>query len=151
MSSSKYTSTSQADPGDRRCGRFVVPGATISCEMAGLSQRRKALSSGERSPVVDLSKAGISFLTDSPPKLNRVSVLFSYSEVKEAMRLEGTVIYIVPRGAGLSYRYRVGVEFSPFSGKKGQNSLESLGRLDKLEKTFGHQEIQEPSLESPGQ
>jgi hypothetical protein len=71
--------------------------------------------------------------------------------VEEAIRLEGTVVYLVPRGAGIGYRYRVAVEFSPFSGMKGHNSLESLGRLDKLAKTFGHQDIQEPSLESPGQ
>jgi hypothetical protein len=151
MSGLKYTITNQGNPGDRRCARFAVPGATVSCEAAGLGRRRKTLSSEERSPVADMSTGGISFLTNSPPKLNRATLLLTYSEAEEAIRLEGTVVYVVPRGAGLSYRYRVGFEFSPFSGKKGHNSLESLGRLNRLEKIFGHQDTQEPSLESPGQ
>ena len=150
MDSSKYIAITQSNVGDRRCARFVVPGATVSLEMGGLGQRRKDLSSKERSPVVDLSKGGMSFLTDSPPRLSRVVLLLAYSEEEDPIRLEGRIVYFMPRGAGLSYRYRVGVEFIPFTRRRGHNSLESLGRLERLEMTFGHKDVQEPPPESPG-
>ena len=121
---------------DRKCGRFVVPGATISCKDRGF-WHWKGFAPEERSPVVNISRTGLAFLTDSPPKTNRVILLFSFSEKEEPISLEGRVVYSLPRGNGLAYRYRVGVEFSPFSARKGHNSLVSLGVLEYLEKTHG--------------
>jgi hypothetical protein len=137
MNNSEYGESGQgcSNP-DRKYGRFVVPGATISYKERSF-WHRKGLASEERSPVVNISRKGLAFLTDIPPKTNRVTLLFSYSEKEEPISFEGRVVYSVPRGSGLDYRYRVGVEFSPFSARKGHNSLLSLGVLNSLEKTHG--------------
>jgi hypothetical protein len=137
MNNSEYGVSRQGGSNpDRKCARFVVPGATLSCKERG-SWHRTGLASEEKSPVVSISRKGLAFLTDSPPKTSRVTLLFSYSEKEEAISLEGRVIYSLPCGTELAYRYRVGVAFSPFSERKGHNSLVSLGVLDHLEKTHG--------------
>ncbi|MBZ5498252.1 MAG: PilZ domain-containing protein [Acidobacteriia bacterium] len=128
----------EADIGGRGFVRFIVPGATVSYRSGGFWQRRMDTPSEQRFPAVNISKGGIGFLTDTPPKSIRVSLLLRYSEKDEPIQLEGKVVYAVARGPALSYRYRVGVEFNPFSAKKGDNSLESLRMLDRLEKTYGH-------------
>lgn len=122
------------DARDRKSARFSVPGATISFDQGFLGHRRQFAS--ERSPVLDLSKGGISFLTNRPPKSTRVSLLLSYSENEEPIRLEGRIVYFVTRGTRFSHRFRVGVAFAPFSPRKGHNSPETLNLLDKLEKTY---------------
>jgi hypothetical protein len=120
----------------RKSIRFRVPGATVMIgqETSGHGAKR---SLPERSPVVDLSKSGVSFLTDTVPKLSRISILLIYSDEEDPLPLEGRVVYFVPRGSGLSYRYRVGVEFFPFSIKKGHNTIESLCRLERLASLYG--------------
>jgi hypothetical protein len=135
MDNSKDRETGKGcgDP-DRKTGRFVVPGATVLYKERSF-WRRKVTASEERSPVVNISRTGLAFLTDIPPKTNRVTLLLSYPEKEEPTSFEGRVIYSVPRASGLDYRYRVGVQFSPFSARRGHNSKVSLGVLDYLEKT----------------
>ena len=119
---------------ERKAGRFVVPGATLSYRERGF-WHRKHPASEERSPVVSISRKGLAFLTDSPPKANRVTLFLSFAENEAPLCLEGKIVYSLPRGTGLAYR--VGVAFSPFSARKGHNSLVSLGVLDYLEKIHG--------------
>lgn len=125
---------------DRRFARFAIPGATVSYKSSGFWQRRKNLALEEKSPVVDIGKGGISFLTDRPPRARRIILLFNYSNTEDALLLEGSVVYHAPRSNRIGLRYRVGVEFLPFSAKPGDNSLEALGVLDKLERTYCPQE-----------
>jgi len=137
MNNAEHRETGQgcSNP-DRKYGRFVIPGATISYRERSF-WRRESLASEERSPVINISRTGLAFLTDLPPKTNRVTLLLSYSEKEEPISFEGRVVYSVPRASGLDYRFRVGVKFSPFSARRGHNSPASLGVLDYLEKTHG--------------
>lgn len=134
--------------GDRGCARFVVPGATVCCRWTRFWRLGKTPSSGERFPVVDISTTGMSFLTDNPPRSSRVMLLLNYSEHDGAIHLKGRVVYVVPRGGGLSYHYRVGVTFNPFSPRKADNSLEALSMLKKLERTYGLEATLHPPPES---
>jgi hypothetical protein len=120
----------------RKSARFRIPGATVIIGQESSAQAAKN-PLPERSPVEDLSKGGISFLTDKVPKLSRISLLLAYSDEEDPIPLEGRVVYFVPRGARLSYRYRVGVEFIPFSYKKGYNTLDSLNQLERLASLYG--------------
>jgi hypothetical protein len=119
----------------RKAVRFSIPGATVELEdaAAGRMARHQGL---ERSPVVDLSRGGLSFLTNIPPKQGRVLLGLVYSEEEEPILLQGRIVYSMPRGTPLSYRYRIGVEFAPFSHHKWHNSLEALCRLEKLEALY---------------
>lgn len=119
---------------DRESARFVVPGATVSCKTSGFWHLRNDFASEERLPVADISRHGMSFLTDNLPKSSRISLLLKYSDREDVICLKGRVVCSLPRGNGHSYRYRVGVRFDPFSTKKGDNPVEALRILEKLEK-----------------
>jgi len=120
----------------RKVSRFTIPGATISFEKstAGYCGSDSLF---ERSPVVEISRKGVSFLTNNPPRLSGISLILTYAEDASPLRLEGRVVYFVSRGAGLSPRFRVGVEFAPFSTGHGHNSLDTLIQLQRLEKIYG--------------
>jgi len=126
----------------RRFARFTIPGAAVSYKGTGFWQRRKDLALEEKSPVVDIGKGGMSFLTDRPPRTRRIILLFNYSDTEDALLLEGRVVYYAPRSSRIGLRYRVGVEFVPFSEKPGDNSLKALEVLDNLEKTYCPQETE---------
>jgi hypothetical protein len=128
------------DSSDRRFARVVIPGATVSFKSRGFWQRRKNLALLEKSPVVDIGKGGMAFLTDKLPRGRRVTLLVNYSGPEDALLLEGIVIYHAPRSSRIGLRYRVGVEFLPFSSMPGDNSLEALGVIENLEKTYGPQD-----------
>ncbi len=121
---------------ERMFARFAIPGATVSFKSIGFWQWRKNRALEEKSPVVDIGKGGMAFLTDRPPRARRIILLLDYSNREDALLLEGTVVYHAPRSDRIGLRYRVGVEFLPFSAKPGDNSLEALGVLDKLERTY---------------
>jgi hypothetical protein len=119
----------------RKAVRFNIPGATV--EVAGVASAHAVPNqSAERCPVLDLSRGGLAFLTNAPLRQSRISLALVYSDEEEPIALEGRIVYAVPRGAQLSYRFRVGVEFAPFSHHKGHNSLQALSRLEKLEALY---------------
>ena len=119
----------------RKCERFIIPGSTISYKVHGLLQRHQSFSDNLH-PVCDISKGGLSFLTDTPLKEEKeVSILLHVSEKEDPVQLEGKIVYVM-LNTGVSYRYRIGVRFKPFGNREGLNSLECLNRLDELEKTF---------------
>jgi Tfp pilus assembly protein PilZ len=120
----------------RACNRFVVPGSAVAYKVHGLFTRTQPFTDSLY-PVTDLSKGGLSFLTDNPLKENKeVSILLHISEKESPVQLEGKIAYVGINPAG-SYRYRVGLKFLPFGTKDGFNPLENLKRLEDLEKTFG--------------
>lgn len=121
---------------DRECARFIVPGATISCKRSGFWHLWNDYAPEERLPVVDISKHGISFLTDNPPRWSRVSLILRYSDCEKVICLEGRVVYSLPRSIGHSYRYRVGVCFDSFSTNKNDNPLGCLKILEELGKGY---------------
>ena len=133
---------------ERKCARFIVPNATIAYEHSHFGRTNgKSAAQDEVSPVVDISTAGIAFLTNHTPKLGGISLHLVCSEDREPIPLNGVVAYFVVRDAGLDYRYRVGVEFQAFSERKGQNSVYARGRLERLEQLFRFSR-ETPRLES---
>jgi hypothetical protein len=127
---------SGVSPHSRTCARFSIPGATVSLRMKRFGLEKPAEDTQERLPLIDISRGGLSFLTDSPPRRSHISIMVRYSDTEDPIPLEGNVSYSLVRGAGLSYRYRVGVEFIPFSPRRGHNTIESLTRLERLEATY---------------
>ena len=119
----------------RKCVRFAVPGATVSYQILRFPFRLFT-SAEEGCPVFDLSKGGVALLTNRRlPSGRKISLLISISEGAEPMVLRGRIIH-VGISQGVSYRYRVGVQFDAFGLGKGDNAPEVLKMLDGLEKTF---------------
>ena len=120
----------------RTCQRFVIPGATVVVQVRGFLQSQKSVPD-DVYPVVDLSKGGICFFSDWAPKEDKeVTLLLNVLEHGGTLPLEGKVIY-VSVNKGISYPYRVGVQFKPFGSGEGFNPLERLDKLEELEKTYG--------------
>jgi Tfp pilus assembly protein PilZ len=118
--------------GRREYNRFIIPGATISWKLVGQESFPD-----RTSPLSDISKGGLSLLTNDPPSVGSdVSLLISVPQKAETFELLGKVIYSVARGPRLTYKYRVGVALQPFDQPEG-NSLQSLTQLEALEKIFG--------------
>lgn len=117
----------------RACRRFTVQGATISYKVLGFFRRDRPFSDAAY-PVADLSKGGLSFLTDKPLREGtRVTLLLHLPGEKAPLNIEGSVVHAIP-GSGMSYKYRIGIRFSPFGSGKGNNSPEALKKLDEIEK-----------------
>ena len=119
----------------RTCERFVIPGSTIAYTLHGFFKKHQPFPD-KFYPVTDLSKGGISFLSDIPLRENKeLSVLLNISEKDSPLQLEGKIAYI-GLNSGVSYRYRIGIQFKPFGTKEGLNSLDNLKQLEELEKTY---------------
>ena len=119
----------------RRCERFVIPGSTIAYKLHGFFTKQRAFPD-KLYPVTDLSKGGLSFLSDMPLRENKeLSILFNIPEKDSLLQLEAKIAYI-GLNSGSSYRYRVGIQFKPFGTKESLNSLDNLNRLEELEKTY---------------
>lgn len=117
----------------RKCARFSVQGATVSYRTLSFWLHFLA-PSDESCPVIDLSKGGLSFLTNRPPwKGKDISLLLHCADWKDPLSLKGKVVH-VGISPGKSYTYRIGAEFKPFDGEERGNPLESLEKLDALEK-----------------
>ena len=120
----------------RACRRFVILGATVVVQVRGLLESQKPVPD-DVYPVVDLSKGGICFFSDRAPKEDKeVTLLLNFSEHGGPLLLEGKVIYISVN-KGISYQYRVGVQFKPFGNRDGYNPVDRLTKLEELEKTYG--------------
>jgi len=118
-------------PERRACERFVVPWATASYKVEGL------ISSGHFTedlfPVVDISLGGLRLLTDNLLKVEaRVTLKIFIPGDASALDLKGKVNWVAPHPER-SYKYQVGIQFAPYSEKKGENSLEVFKRLKALE------------------
>jgi len=120
----------------RACERFVIPGSAITYKIQSLFTRNQPFTDS-LFPVTDLSKGGLSFLSDNPLKENKnISLLLHISEKESPLQLEGKTAYVGINPTG-TYRYRIGVKFKPFGTKEGFNPLENLKRLEDLEKAYG--------------
>jgi AraC-like DNA-binding protein len=118
----------------RACLRFVVPGATICYLVHGSKTRRGVFSAP--CPVVNLSKSGLAFLTDHPPRAGRrVSLHLRSPATGTELSLEGTVVY-ARISSQTSYRYRAGITFRPFADKVGCNTRDALMLIVGLEQAF---------------
>jgi hypothetical protein len=61
----------------------------------------------------------------------------SYSAADAALTLQGRVVYFYPLLRNqTSYCFRIGIQFMPFTGKKGCNAPDTLGVIMQLEKKY---------------
>ena len=128
----------------RTCIRFEIPGATISYKL-----KRPLLSKAsfeeEFCPTIDLSRGGLRFLTQEEMK-NGTQIMLKISIPGERIPLElhGLVRWVAPQ-VGMSYKYQIGVQFSPYGEKKGQNYPGSLVKIIALEQKFSPSDQNERS------
>jgi hypothetical protein len=114
--------------------RLVIPRATVRYGIPGFWNRKIKYSNS--CPLVDLSRDGLALLTDHALSANkRISTLLKFPGEEELVQVEGRIVYSVATGIA-GYRYRIGVQFLPFSGQKGCNTLASLGFLINIEKAY---------------
>jgi hypothetical protein len=118
----------------QRRPRFVIPRTTVKYQTHNFWTRKPGFSNP--CPLVDLSRAGLAFLTDYAPKLGMwVSMCLKFPEREDILRVEGHVVYVVATGIA-GYRYRVGIKFWPFANRGYCNALKALDVLVGFEKTF---------------
>jgi Tfp pilus assembly protein PilZ len=119
--------------GRRAHDRFTVPGAVVS--WAPIWQKSIIT---ETSPLSDISRGGLSLLTNGPTAVGSEITLRLFLPGKTgSFDLLGKVIYCNPRGPSLTYGYRIGVELMPFTQTVGYNSLQTLNTIEALERTYG--------------
>lgn len=122
-------------PTQRACDRFRVPGAIAGYRVLTSRGPRKGFDE-ETCPVLDLSRGGLCFWTQSPLEVDQ-KVYLEISAPGEAspLGLFGAVRWIRPN-PGQAYKCQVGVQFNPYGDKKGQNSPAALIRLTALEECY---------------
>jgi hypothetical protein len=119
--------------GRRAYSRFIIPGAAIFWKTVG----QKSFSD-QNSPLSDISRGGLSFLTNDPPSVeSEVALSILLPKTKEKVELFGKVKYSTLRGPRLTYTHRVGVELWPFDNSDNCNSLQTLQQIEALEKEYG--------------
>jgi hypothetical protein len=119
--------------GRRTFGRFTIPGAVVSCMWNGQESSPDA-----RWPLSDVSRAGLSFLTNAPPDVGSdVSLRVFLPQDNEALELSGIVVYCIQRGPRLTYRYRVGIESETLRQFQGENPPQLLKKIEASERKYG--------------
>lgn len=130
----------------RACGRFRIPGATVRTKMKRTLFRKEAYAP-DVSPLVDMSRGGIRFLTtiklalDSP-----VTVKVSIPGEEEPLVLFGYVRWFAPN-PDQTYKYQFGVQLVPYGDREGFNPPETLERIIALEQSKAV-EREDPDLEA---
>jgi Tfp pilus assembly protein PilZ len=128
--------------GRRSHDRFSVPGTTVAWSYAD-----RESSHDETSPLSDLSEFGLAFLTNHPPEVEAdVHLMVNLPKHPEQIVLHGRTIYVIPRGPGLTYEYRVGVQLRPFADNEGDNSPQVLEVIQELEQMYGKR-LEEQDIE----
>jgi hypothetical protein len=115
----------------RAHARFAVPGATVRIEGVDSRSEQPEAVFSEGFPVLELSLGGMSFL-DLNQNLEFILIL---PEAGGSIRLGGRVAYCVTRRTGRDYCFRIGVQFADFGAGEGENTLEALAALEKLEES----------------
>jgi hypothetical protein len=111
----------------RTCKRFEVPGATISYEFKEYSE--------ESSPLGDMSRGGVKFLSKNPLGINAdITLKISVPGERIPLILHGKIRWIsFIENKNL---YQVGVIFNPYGEKEGHNYPGNLVKIISLEHKF---------------
>jgi hypothetical protein len=119
--------------GRRAFKRFSIPGAVVFW-IQGCQEPLPE--SG--SPLSDISRGGLSFLSNEPPAIgSEISLRIVLPQNQETLELSGHVIYALLRGPRLTYRYRIGVDLKSFEPSQGGNSPDVLKTIEALERKYG--------------
>jgi Tfp pilus assembly protein PilZ len=96
--------------GQRAFVRFTVPGAAVSWMPQG-----QTTFSETSMPLSDISRGGLAFLANDPPEIESDIFLHIFlPQTQETLELIGRVVYSMPRGPGLIYKYRIGIQLKSF-------------------------------------
>jgi len=119
----------------RTCIRFEIPGSTVSYKLKKPLLSKTSYSE-EFCPAIDLSRGGLRFLSQEEMKIGTPIMLkISIPGERIPLELHGLVRWLAPQ-MGMSYKYQIGVQFSPYGEKKGQNYPGSLVKIIALEQKF---------------
>jgi len=121
---------------DRRVHkRISIPGATVTYK-EGKFYFSKEIYIEEFLPVVEISRGGIRFLCRKLfTNAQKISLKISIPEEELPLLLVGRVRW-TSSAATMSYKYQIGIQFSPYGKRKGQNDPYILKRIITLEKKF---------------
>jgi hypothetical protein len=115
----------------RTCKRFEVPGATISYEFKEYSE--------EFSPLGDMSRGGVKFLSKNPLGINDdITLKISVPGERIPLTLHGKIRWI--SFIESKNLYQVGVIFNPYGEKEGHNYPGNLVKIISLEQKFATKE-----------
>ena len=121
---------------DRRAHkRISIPGATLTYK-EGKFFFSKEIYVEEFLPVVEISRGGIRILCQKLfTTAQKISLKVSIPEEESPLLLVGRVRW-TSSAATMSYKYQIGIQFSPYGKRKGQNDPYILKRIISLEKKF---------------
>jgi len=119
----------------RDCGRFSIPGATVSFRKKKLLSKKKGYDV-DYCPVLDISLGGVRFLSQSYIKENtELSLKIDMPDEDLPLRVEGRVVWGYTWGEK-SFKYQFGVRFNPYGRGKGENHPDVLRRIQALESLY---------------
>ena len=119
--------------GRRAKNRFSIPGATVSW-----AYKEEEIPAEETTPLSDISLNGLSLLTNTPPQEGSdIFLRVNLPKQPGCVDFHARTIYSMFRGPGLTYEYRVGTQFKPFSDAEGDNAPQSKEILEELEQLYG--------------
>lgn len=117
----------------RECKRFTIPGTTLVYKkIPGLWWGKKTYSDSVH-PVLDLSRGGLKFLSQTKIKAgSRIFVRLDIPGSKEPVEFKAIIRWI-SRNPEASYKYQNGVAFYAYGSGKNENPPELLSFLKQLE------------------
>ncbi len=119
----------------RACVRFKIPGATVSYQKKSFLFAKPGFVE-EFCPLLDISRGGARFLTQSLLKENTEVILkISVPGERIPFTMKGAVKWASP-AEGKTYKYQVGVQFHPYGETKDQNLPGNLVKIIALEQKF---------------
>lgn len=119
----------------RTCVRFEIPGATVSYKIKKPLLSKTSYSE-EFCPAIDLSRGGLRFLSQEELKIGTpITLKISIPGERVPLELNAQIRWVAPN-VGMSYKYQIGAQFSPYGEKKGQNYPGSLVKIIALEQKF---------------
>ena len=120
----------------RTCLRFEIPGSTLSYRIDSLLPTGQGKYTEEFCPILDISRGGLRFLSQKHFKINqKIQLKISVPGERIPLSLRGKVRW-ASANPGKSYKYQIGVQFTPYGEKKGQNYPGTLVKIISLEQKF---------------
>jgi hypothetical protein len=116
----------------RGCGRFRIPGATVRTKRKKTLFRKDGYCH-ESSPLLDLSRGGVRFLTSAKLPLDAaVTIEMTIPGEDTPLAVLGHVRWFAPHRDPI-FKYQFGVQFDPYGDKESYNPPEILDRIIALE------------------
>ncbi|MEA3428898.1 MAG: PilZ domain-containing protein [Thermodesulfobacteriota bacterium] len=116
----------------RRARRFEIPGGKVRYKKTGLLVLFKGFSTAY--PVVNVSKGGLALVCEEKLDQGKKVMVQLLAPNEKPLNLHARLRW---RGSTDSGDMLLGVEFMPFTGRRGHNSFEELDVLRRLDVQHG--------------